>query len=121
MKHPVKALILSMSCFLLSSCETTVKRETVPLNVKAESPEHFVCPPKPDRPTLPPGYTIVWADVENVAEAQLEVSILIESIMARNGVVADYILDLEGIHFTCWNNMQWQNDYYDTLDDRLDQ
>jgi hypothetical protein len=113
MKLLSKALILSTSCLALTNCAETVP---VPLNVKAENPERFLCQPVPeDRPALPSTHTIDWGAVETVEQAQFEHDAYVASILDRNGIVTGYILDLEGRLFTCWNNMQWQNEYYDGL------
>lgn len=118
MQRPLRATILSTCCSLvlgLSACQTPA---VVPLNVKAQYPERFVCErvdPTKDRPTLPPTYQIDWSRVQTVEDAHREHDSYVASIVDRNRVVSGYIVRLEGVDFTCWNNMKWQNDYYDAL------
>lgn len=114
MMQSSKAAILSTCCFLLASCDP----QPVPLNIKAENPERFICErvAPGDRPTLPPAHTIDWNSVQTVEQARSEHEAYAASILGRNGIVAGYVVRLEGVNFTCWNNMQWQRDFYDGLE-----
>lgn len=109
------ALTLSTLSFLASSCAQDP--QIVPLNVKASNPDRFVCE-RADasaRPALPPAHVIDWATIQTVEQAKGEHDRYVASIVDRNGRVAGYLVSLEGINFTCWNNMQWQRDFYDRL------
>jgi hypothetical protein len=44
-----------------------------------------------------------------------EVAKLIATVRTREGVVAGYVLDLEGKHFVCVNNAAWLRDYFKGL------
>lgn len=115
MRRSRLALTLSTFCFLASSCASDPS--VVPLNVKAENPDRFICErvDASERPALPPGHEIDWSTIRTVEQARREHEAYVASIRDRNGIVAGYIVRLEGVNFTCWNNMQWQRDYYDRL------
>lgn len=119
MQRLTGAKILSTCCFLalaLSACGPDAK--LVPLNIKTAHPERFVCEridPASDRPALPPTFQIDWAAIQTVDEAHAAHDSYVASIIARDRKVAGYLVRLEGVDFTCWNNMQWQRDYYDAL------
>jgi hypothetical protein len=70
------------------------------------------------RPPLTEEYKIDWATVslaptkELVLKlAQLEVQKLMFSIRAREGQVANYILNIEGILYGCSSDAEWMRDY----------
>lgn len=109
-------LTLSTFCFLAASC-ATADPHVVPLNVKAEHPERFVCERRTgdNRPAIPPAYVVDWSRVQTVDQARSEHDSYVRSIVDRNGVISGYIVTLEGVNFTCWNNMEWQRHYYDAL------
>lgn len=118
MKLSKKAKILSMLCFLPLVSAGSCEPQVIPLNVKAEHPQRFVCErvdPESDRPALPPAHTIDWSSVLTVDQARGEHEAYKASILNRNGIVTGYITRLEGVNFVCWNNMEWQRQYYDGL------
>lgn len=118
MKLLKTVLILSTSCFLVSSCKTP-EPNVVIRNVLRENPEWFVCEKVDgsDRPALPPGHEIDWGSVTTVEQARAEHDAYVVAQIKRNEVVSGYIVMVEGRAFTCWNNMQTQRDFYERLDD----
>jgi len=109
MLHRSKAIALwtCFSAIALSSCAT--KRAVVNLNPPAE---RLQCVAAGPRPTIPPEYRIDWPRVATVAQAHAEHDKYVASIRTREGVVAGYILDIEGKLFVCSNNAQWLREYY---------
>lgn len=97
-------LTLSVLCFLLA-CSPKRIAEAVPT-----PPERLVCEAAGDRPALPPQYRVnrnvatlpaVWAEHDRYVSREIE----------RNGIVAGYILTVEGRNFVCFNNMQWRREF----------
>lgn len=74
-------------------------------------PERLVCERGGTRPAVEPEYQIDWARVLTVPQARLEHEKFVGVLRLREGVIAGYILKLEGINFLCWNNMEWRRQY----------
>lgn len=110
----VTALLLSMSCLAVSACETT-RRTTTALRPDQTNPERFVCEPAGTRPQIPAEYVIDWSRVSTVPQARAEHEAFVRTLRTREGIVAGYLVQLEGRHFICFNNMQWQRDFYSRL------
>jgi hypothetical protein len=115
-------LALSMCCLAASGCKTT--RELDALRPDRTNPDRFVCEAAGTRPKAPPEYQIDWTEASKaptvaiaIERAKAEVAKLIGSVRNREGVVVGYILQLEGRHFVCFNNMTWQRDFYQRLGD----
>lgn len=77
----------------------------------------------PARPKVPAEYQIDWATVAAaptvsvaVDRAKAEVAKLVASVRTREGVVAGYILQIEGQLFACSNNAAWLRDFYSKLE-----
>lgn len=104
-----------MLCLAVSACQTT-KRATVALRPDQTNPERFQCFPAGTRPKLGPEYQIDWSQVTTVEQARKEHERFIAILRSRENIVAGYVLNLEGQHFFCVNNMQWLRDYYRGLD-----
>ncbi len=49
--------------------------------------------------------------------ARSEHDAYVRSIRTREGIVAGYVVDLEGKHFVCFNNAAWQRDFWSKLPD----
>ncbi len=47
--------------------------------------------------------------------ARSEHDAYVRSIRTREGIVAGYVVDLEGKHFVCFNNVAWQRDFWSKL------
>lgn len=84
-----------------------------PLNVAATYPDKFECEKGVEggRPALPPELAVPDS-LANYKEWHKE---FLERVRARELVVANYVLALEAVNFKCWDNMQWQKDYYSKL------
>lgn len=106
---------LLMLCLAVSACETT-KRSVEALRPDKTNPDRFVCEAAATRPQLPAEYRIDWSTVTTVPQARAEHEKFVGTLRTREGLVAGYILDLEGKQFLCFNNMQWQRDFYRGLD-----
>lgn len=114
MRRLLTGVTLSTCCFLLAACETT--RVAVPLRPDLDNPTRLVCEGVPgERPAVPATYTIDWSRVTTVAQARAEHERYVASVLARNGVLAAYIVDIEGKLFVCSNNAQWWRDYWAAL------
>lgn len=101
----MKHLIL-IATAALAGCET--KRVVEPLPTP---PERLICEPAGTRPTVPPEYVIDWSQVRTIAEARAEHEKFVAVLRTREGIVAGYILKLEGKLFVCFTNAQWRRDF----------
>jgi hypothetical protein len=107
MKLSATALALSTLCLAVSACgETKRVAEALPT-----PPERLVCERAGTRPALPPEHAIDWSKVRTVDAARLEHEKFVTVLRTREGLVAGYVLKLEGVAFTCWNNMKWRREY----------
>lgn len=121
MKRSRTAAALLTCCLAVSAC-TTTRRAVEPLRPDQTSPERFVCEPAGTRPPIPPEDVV---DLDRAARApsrdgamaivREEVAAYVTSVRAREGIVANYIVRIEGRLFVCGNNMQWQRDFYGGL------
>lgn len=107
MKPTGTALALSTLCLAVSACGEP-KRIAVALPTP---PVRLVCGQAGTRPAVPPEYAIDWAHVLTVPQAKLEHEKFVGVLRTREGIVAGYILKLEGVNFTCWNNVEWRRQY----------
>lgn len=107
------ALTLSMSCSLLAGCQT--ERIASAVRPDLDHPDRLVCETAGERPPLPSAYVIDWPHVTTVEQAKAEHEIYVRSVLARNGVLAAYIVEIEGKLFTCSNNAQFWRDYWSGL------
>lgn len=101
----MKHLIL-IAALALGACETKRVVEHLPT-----PPERLVCEPAGTRPTVPPEYRIDWAQIQSVAEAKAEHEKFVAVLRTREGIVAGYVLSLEGKLFTCFSNMTWRREF----------
>lgn len=73
--------------------------------------ERMDCVAAGTRPAIPPEYKIEWANVSNVLQARQEYNQYVASVRAREGMVAGYVLDLEGKLFLCANDAAWLREW----------
>jgi len=107
MKRSATVPVLLMFSSALSACgEAKYTAEFIPT-----PPERLVCEKARTRPTIPPEYVIDWTKVTTVAQAHSEFDKYRALIFTREGIVAGYVLQLEGQNFVCFNNMQWRRDF----------
>lgn len=111
----LRAGLIPLTLFSLTACETT--RETVPIRPDLDNPARLVCEAAPERPAIPATYSIDWSKVKTVEQARGEYEAYVRSIIARNGVVAGHIVEIEDRLFVCSNNAQWWRDYWARLPD----
>jgi hypothetical protein len=112
MKRLLLGIVLSTFC--LAGCNTT--RVAVPLK---PDPDRLDCVAvKPgDRPVIPPEYVIDWAAVTTVAQARSEHEAFVRTVRTREGVVAGYVVDIEGRLFMCASDDAWLRDFFAALPD----
>lgn len=103
MKH---LCLLAVASMLVAGCETKRVVEHLPT-----PPSRLVCEPAGTRPAVPPEYAIDWSQVRSIAQAKAEHEKFIAVLRTREGIVAGYILNLEGKLAICRINMQWRRDY----------
>jgi hypothetical protein len=106
MRLSATALALSTLCLATSACHTVRTADFL-----ATPSERLVCEQAGARPKIPAEYVIDWAKVSTVAQAHAEHDKYVAVIRSREGVVAGYVLDIEGKLFTCFNNAQWRRDF----------
>lgn len=110
-----KALVLSMCCSLaLAGCAST--KIAVASRPDRERPERLVCEATGARPSIPAEYSIDWSRVFTVDQARSEHDAYVRSIRKREGVIAGYLVDVEGKLFVCSSNAQWWRDYWSMLE-----
>lgn len=99
--------LFPLALLALTACgETKRVAEFIPT-----PPERLVCEQAGTRPTIPPETVIDWTHVTTVAQAKIKHEGYVKSVRTREGVVAGYILKLEGIAFVCFNNMQFRREF----------
>jgi hypothetical protein len=104
-----------MLCSLpLTACDT--ERVAVPIK---PPPERLECLAAGERPAVPAEHVIDWSQVEvpgdsraTLDKARGEVVKLVASIRSREGVVAGYVVRIEGLLFACSSNAAWLRDFY---------
>lgn len=74
--------------------------------------ERLQCVPAGDRPTIPSEYVIDWSKVTTVEQAHSEHDAYVRSVRTREGIIAGYIVQIEGKLFACSNNAAWLRDFY---------
>lgn len=101
---------VALSCYLLvAACAGEPQRVVTHLPTP---PERLVCEGVPNaRPSLPAQYRIDWSSVTTLAQARAEHERYVRVEVERNGIVAGYLLNIEGRLFLCFNNMQWRREY----------
>lgn len=89
-------------------------------------PERLVCEGLSGRPNIPPEYVVDWSKVERAASvaqalaaAKGEHARFVASVRTREGVVAAYIVTIEGRLFACSDNAQWRKEFEAGLPDRV--
>jgi hypothetical protein len=100
-----KALALSMlsSALLISACEP--KRVVTALPIPPERTDCQAATGK--RPTLPPEFVIDWSKVATVGQAKAAHENFVNVIRGREGIVANYVLQIEGDLHQCSLDAQW--------------
>lgn len=108
MRQLLTAAALSMSCLALASCGEPKRIVT---NLAPPS-ERLVCVAAGARPTVPGEHVIDWSKVKTVEQAIVEHSAYVRSVRTREGLIAGYILNVEGKLFACSNNMIWLREWH---------
>lgn len=63
-----------------------------------------------DRPELPAEHRIDWQRVETLQQAYDEHRRFVTSVRAREGLIAVYIVEVEGALFACASDDEWLRD-----------
>lgn len=95
-----------MSCFLLAACEPQKIVEPLPT-----PPERLVCEAAGIRPDIPAEEPIDWGAIRTVEEARDAYARFLATVRTREGIIAGYVLQLEGKLFVCFNNMEWRRQW----------
>lgn len=77
-----------------------------------DNPSRLVCEASGQRPAIPADYAIDWSRVATVDQARAEHDAYVRQVRTREGIVAGYVVDIEGKLFVCSNNAQWWRDYW---------
>lgn len=101
------AILLAAGALTLASCGE--KRIAVALPIPPERTDCEAATAK--RPTLPPEYRIDWAKVSSVGQAKAEHDNFVNVIRGREGVVANYVLEVEGMLAQCAIDDQWLREW----------
>lgn len=114
MKQLLRAIALSTFCLVAASaCGST--RVLVPVK---PDPERMDCRELDGgRPVVPPEYAIDWSKVQTVPQARAEHDAFVRSVRTREGIVATYIVTIEGRLFLCASDAEWLTDFFDRLPD----
>lgn len=114
-------LLMSCSAILLAGCGD--KRSLIAIKTP---PDRLVCEGVSARPSIPPEYVIDWSAASAaqtvpaaVALAKAEQAKFVASVRTREGVVAAYIVTIEGRLFACSDNAQWRRDFEAGLPDNV--
>lgn len=95
-----------VAALALSACHTLHTADFL-----ATPSDRLVCEAAGARPKIPAEYVIDWSKVATVAQAKAEHDKYVAVIHTREGVVAAYVLAIEGKLFICSSNMQWRRDW----------
>lgn len=107
MQRMKTALALSTLCLAVSACgEPKRIAEALPTPV-----ERLICERAGTRPQITPEKAIDWSQIRTVDAAKLAHETFVKELRTREGIVAGYVLKLEGNLFTCWTNMVWRRDF----------
>jgi hypothetical protein len=105
-------LAAALSTLCLTSCATT--RVAAPVKPPADRMD---CAQASSRPALPDEHTIDWSSVTTVHEARRQHEAFVRSVRTREGVVAGYIVNVEGQLFMCSVDAEWLRQFYEPLPD----
>lgn len=100
------AVLLPLMILLTACGETKRIAEHLPT-----PRERLICERAGTRPTIPPEHQIDWSQIRTVPAAKIEHDKYVATVRTREGIVAGYVLKLEGELWRCWTNMQWRRDY----------
>lgn len=104
MRSLISAALLALA---VAACGEP-KRIAVALPIPVERMD---CVEAGNRPAIPPEHKIDWAAVSSVLQARQEYNQYVASVRAREGMVAGYVLMLEGHLFACSNDAQWLREW----------
>lgn len=99
------------TCFSAAALASCGEPKRIVTNLAPPS-ERLQCAPAGDRPVIAPEYRINWESVSTVAQARSEHERYVASVRTREGVIAGYIVEVEGKLFACSNNAKWLRDWY---------
>lgn len=94
----------------LTACKT--ERIAVASRPDLANAQRMECVAAGERPAVPAEYSIDWSKVVTVEQARGEHDAFVRVLRQREGVVAGYLVDIEGKLFVCSSNAQWWRDYW---------
>lgn len=92
-----------LALLALTACEP--KRIAVALPIPPERTDCEAATGK--RPTLPPEYKIDWATIASVGQAKAAHDNFVNVVRGREGIVSNYILQVEGDLHQCALDAAW--------------
>ena len=102
-----KALLALPIALVLASCGE--KRIVTALPIPPERTDCQAATGK--RPTLPPEFVIDWATIATVGQAKAAHDNFVNVIRGREGIVANYVIEVEGMLHACANDAQWLREW----------
>lgn len=115
MKQSLRAVALLMFCSLAACKDERPEIHFKPITIPAERMD---CATLIKRPPVPKEYEIDWATIEKAPDkdyatrlAKLELQKFKYSLLQRDGIVANYIVNIEGILMECSNDAEWLREY----------
>ena len=100
MQKQLAAALLTLCS--LNACTTTK------IAISKPPADRLVCDALTARPSLPPEYVIDWTKA-----AQDEHGKYVASVRAREGIVAGYIVAVEGNWFSCSDDVRFNKAFFD--------
>lgn len=100
-----KALLLLPMALVLSAGMCEPKRIAVALPIPPERTDCEAATGK--RPTLPPEFAIDWQTIATVGQAKAAHDNFVNVVRGREGIVANYILQVEGDLHQCALDAAW--------------
>jgi hypothetical protein len=106
MRNMTKAALLTACLISLSagSCAP-------PVRIAKPPADKLICDALAERPKIPAEYQIDWSSVQTVEQARSEHDAFVRTLRTREGMVAGYIVQIEGNWFSCWSTVKWHADY----------
>lgn len=104
MRSLISAALLALTVAACAEPKRIVEAIPIPA-------ERMDCVAAGTRPAIPQEHKIIWENVSNVLQARQEYNQYVASVRAREGMVAGYVLSLEGKLFACSNDAQWLREW----------
>lgn len=102
---------------LLTACLISLTAGSCGQRVRIAKPpaDKLACEALAKRPKIPAEYVIDWSKVQTVEQARSEHEAFVRTLRTREGLIAGYIVQIEGNWFSCWSDVKWHADYNEAL------